>query len=82
MQPATTLTVPVPNANGASAAVLTVSTIAQNAGYWTLFPTTAATPPTAANLNSLFPQHIAANQVIVPLDQLGTSTCSRRAAGT
>jgi hypothetical protein len=81
MQPATTLTVPVPNANGASAAVLTVSTIAQNAGYWTLFPTTAATPPTAANLNSLFPQHIAANQVIVPLDQLGNFNVFSQSGG-
>jgi hypothetical protein len=69
--PATTLPVPVPNANGASAAVLTVTTIAQSAGYWTFFPTTSSTPPTAANLNSLFPLHIAANQVIVPLDAQG-----------
>ena len=59
-----------PNAAGASAAVLNVTTIALAAGYWTVFPTGTA-PPTASNLNSLFPFHIVANQVIVPLDANG-----------
>ena len=78
---ATSLTVPVPNAGGASAAVLTVTTIAQNPGYWTLYPTTALQPPTAANLNSMFPLHIAANQVIVPLDGSGNFNVFSQSGG-
>ena len=81
MAPASTLTVPVPNANGAWAAVLTVTTIAQNPGYWTVYPTSNPTPPTAANLNSLFPLHIAANQVIVPLDSLGNFNVFSQSGG-
>jgi L,D-transpeptidase catalytic domain/Putative peptidoglycan binding domain len=65
-----TIDVQVPDANGASAAVLSVATIAFDAGYWTFYPT-GTEPPLAANLNSLYPFHIAANQVIVPLDASG-----------
>lgn len=60
----------VPDAAGAAAAVLNVTTIASAAGFWTLFPA-GAPLPTAANLNSLFPFHVVANQVIVPLDAEG-----------
>ena len=81
IQPRTTLPVTVPNANGASAAVLTVTTIAQNPGYWTFFPTSTTTPPLAANLNSLFPLHIAANQVIVPLDATGNFNVFSQSGG-
>jgi hypothetical protein len=70
VDPVSTTTVHVPNADGASAAVLNVTTIALAAGYWTVFPT-GTVPPTASNLNSLFPFHIVANQVIVPLDANG-----------
>lgn len=68
--PTSTTEVRVPNANGASAAVLNVTTIASAAGYWTVFPANT-TAPTAANLNSLYPLHTVANQVIVPLDADG-----------
>jgi L,D-transpeptidase catalytic domain/Putative peptidoglycan binding domain len=60
----------VPSAAGASAAVLNVTTIATSAGYWTAFPADTA-PPNAANLNSLYPLHVVANQVIVALDADG-----------
>jgi hypothetical protein len=60
-----------PEAAGAAAAVLNVTVIGSAAGYWTVFPTTAPTPPTAANLNSLGPFHVSANQVIVPVDAEG-----------
>lgn len=66
----TTLDVQVPDANGAAAAVVSVTTIAFGPGYWTLFPT-GTLPPLAANLNSLAAFHIGANQVIVPLDASG-----------
>ncbi len=64
------MTINVPNSGGAAAAVLTVTTIAVAPGFWTLYPT--GTPrPTSANLNSLYPLHVTANQVIVPLDPSG-----------
>jgi hypothetical protein len=66
-----TTEVRVPGAGGASAAVLNVTTIASGAGFWTVFPASAPTRPGTANLNSLFPFHVAANQVIVPLDADG-----------
>lgn len=70
----------VPEANGASAAVLSVTTIAFTAGYWTMYPT-GTTPPIAANLNSLHPFHIAANQVIVPLDASGDFSVFAQSGG-
>jgi hypothetical protein len=69
--PDSTTEVRVPDAGGASAAVLNVTTIASGAGFWTVFPASAATRPETANLNSLYPFHVAANQVIVPLDAEG-----------
>lgn len=70
----------VPTANGASAAVLNVTTIATGPGYWTAFPA-GTTPPNAANLNSLYPLHVAANQVIVPLDGDGDFNVYSQAGG-
>ncbi|MCU1361579.1 MAG: hypothetical protein JWN99_2868 [Ilumatobacteraceae bacterium] len=70
LQPGSTTEVRVPDANGASAAVLNVTTIALAAGFWTVFPANT-TPPLAANLNSLYAFHTVANQVIVPLDAEG-----------
>ena len=72
--------VQVPDANGASAAVLSVATIVFDAGYWTFFPT-GTEPPLAANLNSLYPFHIAANQVIVPLDASGRFSVYSQSGG-
>ena len=66
--PDSTTEVRVPDTGGASAAVLNVTTVASGAGFWTVFPSSATTRPGTANLNSLFPFHVAANQVIVPLD--------------
>ena len=68
--PTSTVEVRVPDASGASAAVLNVTTEALAAGFWTVYPA-GAPLPTAANLNSLYPLHIVANQVIVPLDADG-----------
>lgn len=70
LAPASVTEVRVPDAGGAEAAVLNVTTIATSPGYWTVFPANT-TPPTAANLNSLYPLHIVSNQVIVPLDADG-----------
>ncbi|MFN8020963.1 MAG: L,D-transpeptidase family protein [Acidimicrobiales bacterium] len=61
----------VAEAAGASAVVLNVTAIGSAAGYWTVYPTTAVVPPTAANLNSLGLGHVSANQVIVPVDAEG-----------
>ncbi|HEY5876843.1 MAG TPA: L,D-transpeptidase family protein [Ilumatobacteraceae bacterium] len=60
----------VPGAAGASAVVLNVTVIASTVGHWVAFPSGATMPPTA-NLNSLGPFHLAANQVIVPVDADG-----------
>jgi peptidoglycan hydrolase-like protein with peptidoglycan-binding domain len=70
LQAGSTTTVHVDDADGASAAVVNLTTIATAAGYWTVFPT-GTTPPLAANLNSLYPLHIVANQAIAPLDANG-----------
>lgn len=70
LSPASTTEFRIPGGAGAGAAVLNVTTIATNAGYWTVFPANT-TPPATANLNSLYPLHIASNQVIVPLDADG-----------
>jgi hypothetical protein len=70
LNPVSTTEVHVPDTHGASAAVLNVTTIATAAGYWTVFPADS-TPPVAANLNSLYPFHVVANQVIVPLNADG-----------
>ena len=60
-------TVTVPGGAGALAAALNITTIASDAGFWTVFP--AGQPqPNASNLNSRGLLHISANQVIVPLD--------------
>jgi len=75
-----TLDIRVPDAGGASAAVLSVTTIALAAGYWTVFPA-GTTPPTAANLNSLHGLHIVANQVIVPLDAEGDFSVFSQSGG-
>ncbi len=50
--------------------MLNVTVIASAVGHWVAFPAGAAMPPTA-NLNSLGPFHLAANQVIVPVDADG-----------
>ena len=70
MLPDTAMTVNVPGANGAAAAVLSVTTIAVGPGFWTMYPT-GTVRPLAANLNSLYGLHFVANQVIVPLDANG-----------
>ncbi|MBI5088548.1 MAG: hypothetical protein HZB15_06725, partial [Actinobacteria bacterium] len=61
LEQGSTTTLHVPDATGASAAVLNITTIATAPGYWTVFPT-GTQPPLAANLNSLYPLHIVANQ--------------------
>ncbi len=63
-------TVAVPGGAGASAAVLNVTTIANAAGYWTVFPA-GQVRPNVSNLNSRGFLHTSANQVIVPLDAAG-----------
>ena len=63
-------TVAVPGGAGAAAAVLNVTTIANSAGFWTVFPAGQARP-NASNLNSRGYLHTSANQVIVPLDATG-----------
>ncbi|MFM2069875.1 MAG: hypothetical protein RLZZ623_138 [Actinomycetota bacterium] len=70
IEPTSVTEIRVPAAGGASAAVLNVTTIANAPGYWTAFPAGTA-PPNAANLDSLYPFHVVANQVIVPLDPDG-----------
>ncbi len=65
-----TTTINAPNANGAAAAVLSVTTIAIAPGFWTFFPA-GTDRPLAANLNSMYGLHTVANQVIVPLDAGG-----------
>jgi peptidoglycan hydrolase-like protein with peptidoglycan-binding domain len=70
LEPGSTTTVHIDDAHGASAAVLNITTVATAAGYWTVFPT-GTQPPLAANLNSLYPLHIVANQAIAPLDANG-----------
>ena len=67
MAPDSAMTVQVPAGAAASAAVLSVTTIAVGAGFWTMYPTGTARP-IAANINSMHGLHIVANQVIVPLD--------------
>jgi hypothetical protein len=79
--PGSVTEVRVPDAGGASAAVLNVTTIASAAGYWTVFPTAAGSPPNAANINSIGPFHTAANQVIVPLDAEGDFSVYSQSGG-
>ena len=79
--PDSAIDVRVPGGAGASAAVLNVTTIASGAGFWTVYPTSATTRPGTANLNSLYPFHVAANQVIVPLDAEGDFTVYTQAGG-
>lgn len=71
LSPASDTTITVPGAGGASAAVLNVTAIASGPGFWTVYPTSAQQRPTSSNLNSLGLFHVAANQVIVPLDPDG-----------
>lgn len=63
-------TINVPGGTGASAAVLSVTTIAIAPGFWTFYPS-GTVRPVAANLNSMYGLHTVANQVIVPLDATG-----------
>ncbi|MFN6120326.1 MAG: L,D-transpeptidase family protein [Actinomycetes bacterium] len=67
-------------AAGASAAVLNVTVIGSDAGYWTVFPA-GTTPPLADNLNSLFLGHVSANQAIVPLDADGDFSVFSQSGG-
>lgn len=68
--PGETRDVRIPGAAGAAAAVLNVTVIAFQPGYWTVFQAGAAQPATS-NLNSLWSGHVGANQVIVPVDAGG-----------
>ncbi len=70
LAPQSVTEVRVPEAAGAAAVVLNVTTIGSAPGYWTVYPVNSA-PPTAANLNSLYAFHVSANQVIVPVDAEG-----------
>ena len=70
LYPGDTRELRAPNAAGASAVVLNVTTIALGGGYWTVFPA-GATAPNASNLNSDGLGHVVANQVIVPVDADG-----------
>jgi peptidoglycan hydrolase-like protein with peptidoglycan-binding domain len=80
VEPTSVTELRVPAAGGASAAVLNVTTIANGPGYWTAFPA-GTTPPNAANLNSLYPLHVVANQVIVALDGDGDFNVYSQAGG-
>jgi lipoprotein-anchoring transpeptidase ErfK/SrfK len=70
MTPDSTATVNVPGGAGAAAAVVSVTTIATGRGFWTLSPT-GQPRPLAANLYSIGPFHLGANQAIVPLSPDG-----------
>lgn len=70
LAPNETREIRAPGAAGASAVVLNVTAIASRSGHWVAFPAGTAMPPTAS-LNSLGPFHLAANQVIVPVDAEG-----------
>lgn len=70
LAPFETRTYAVGAAAGASAAVLNVTTIGDDAGYWQVFPA-GSTAPNTSNLNSLYPGHVTSNQVIVPIDAAG-----------
>lgn len=70
LAPGETREIRAPGAAGASAVVLNVTAIASRAGHWVAFPAGTPMPPTAS-LNSLGPFHLAANQVIVPVDAEG-----------
>lgn len=69
-----------PGAAGASAVALNVTAIGAAVGFWQVFPA-GTTAPTSSNLNSLFPGHVAANQVIVPVDAAGQFTVYSQAGG-
>ncbi|MEX0847459.1 MAG: L,D-transpeptidase family protein [Ilumatobacteraceae bacterium] len=70
VQPATVTEVRIPNAGGASAAVLNVTAIGAGTGFWTVFPSDTDLP-VPSSLNSLGFLHTSANQAIVKLDTDG-----------
>ena len=78
--PDTAIDVAVPGGAGAAAAVLNVTAIANGAGFWTLYPT-GTDRPGASNLNTLYPFHTVANQVIVPLDANGSFSIYSQTGG-
>lgn len=70
VDPGSTTEYRVPNAAGAAAVALNVTTIALGSGYWTVFPAGVGAPD-ASNLNSTGLGHVVANQVVVPVDADG-----------
>ncbi len=70
LRPGETRELRAPNAAGASAIVLNMTTVALGGGYWTVFPAGAGTP-NASNLNSIGLGDVVANQVVVPVDADG-----------
>ena len=75
-----TRTQSVSGAAGAAAAVLNVTTIGSNPGYWQVFAA-GSSPPVTSNLNTMFAGQIIASQVIVPLDATGRFSVYSDAGG-
>jgi peptidoglycan hydrolase-like protein with peptidoglycan-binding domain len=80
LAPGDTRTINIPQAVGAAAVALNVTTIAWQGGYWQLFPNGAPVPATS-NLNSVGPGAVSANQVIVPVDAAGNISVFSTAGG-
>ena len=78
--PARQRTINIPDAVGAGAVALNITTVAWQGGYWQVFQ--AGTPiPATSNLNSVGPGHVAANQVIAPVDAAGNIDVFTTAGG-
>lgn len=80
LAPGETRTINVPDAVGASAVALNITTIAWQGGYWQVFPAGTAVPATS-NLNSIAAGSVSANQVIVPVDADGNISVFSTAGG-
>ena len=73
-------TINIPDAVGAGAVALNITTVAWQGGYWQVFQHGAPVPATS-NLNSVKAGHVAANQVIVPVDAAGNVDVYTTAGG-
>jgi peptidoglycan hydrolase-like protein with peptidoglycan-binding domain len=80
LAPGETRTINIPQAVGAGAVALNVTTIAWQSGYWTVFPNGSPAPNTS-NLNSVDAGAVSANQVIVPVDAAGNISVFTTAGG-
>jgi peptidoglycan hydrolase-like protein with peptidoglycan-binding domain len=80
LAPGETRTVNIPDAVGASAVALNITTVAWQGGYWQVFQAGSPIPATS-NLNSVGTGHVAANQVIAPVDAAGNISVFTTAGG-